>query len=145
MTNANRLRRLPNDQNGAVSNQLTNVRREEESVGGDDSDLLNVWQSGCTVLCTHFGLNNVSASTCQCHPHCKWRVGENPILGLFKLLTDTLMWKLGLRPSNSQKRIHKWDFRCSAQIWKVRKNDVTYTYLWYSASSLPPPPISWHS
>ncbi len=28
-------------------------------------------------------------------------------------LTDTWMWKLGLRSRNSQKRIHKWDFRCS--------------------------------
>ncbi len=25
------------------------------------------------------------------------------------------MWKLGLRPHNSQKGIHKWDFRCSAE------------------------------
>ncbi len=38
------------------------------------------------------------------------------ILGLCKSLTDTWMWKLGLRPRCSQKRInkHKWDFRCSA-------------------------------
>ncbi len=27
-----------------------------------------------------------------------------PILGIYKLITDTLMWKLGLRPRNSQKR-----------------------------------------
>ncbi len=27
-----------------------------------------------------------------------------PILGIFKSLTDTRMWKLGLRPRNSQKR-----------------------------------------
>jgi hypothetical protein len=27
-----------------------------------------------------------------------------PILGIYKSLTDTLMWKLGLRPRNSQKR-----------------------------------------
>jgi hypothetical protein len=27
-----------------------------------------------------------------------------PILGIYKLLTDVLMWKLGLRPRNSQKR-----------------------------------------
>jgi hypothetical protein len=26
------------------------------------------------------------------------------ILGIFKSLTDTLMWKLGLRPRNSQKK-----------------------------------------
>ncbi len=35
-----------------------------------------------------------------------------PILGKYKLLvlTDTRMWKLGLRP---RKVIHKWNFRCS--------------------------------
>ncbi len=27
-----------------------------------------------------------------------------PILGIYKMLTDTWMWKLGLRPRNSQKR-----------------------------------------
>ncbi len=27
-----------------------------------------------------------------------------PILGIYKSLTDTLMWKLGLRPRNSHKR-----------------------------------------
>jgi hypothetical protein len=27
-----------------------------------------------------------------------------PILGIYKSHTDTLMWKLGLRPRNSQKR-----------------------------------------
>ncbi len=37
-----------------------------------------------------------------------------PILGLYKLLTDTWMWKLGLRPRYSQKRNQKRDFRCSA-------------------------------
>ncbi len=33
-----------------------------------------------------------------------------PILGIYKSLTDTRMWKLGLRPRNSQKRnvSHKW-------------------------------------
>jgi hypothetical protein len=36
-----------------------------------------------------------------------------PILGIYKSLTDTWMWKLGLRPRNSQKGIHKWDFHCS--------------------------------
>jgi hypothetical protein len=35
------------------------------------------------------------------------------ILGIYKSLTDTLMCKLGLRQLNSQKEIHKWDFRCS--------------------------------
>ncbi len=28
-----------------------------------------------------------------------------PILGIYKALTDTRMWKLGLRPRNAQKRI----------------------------------------
>ncbi len=37
-----------------------------------------------------------------------------PILGLYKSLTDTWMWILGLRPCNSQKNINKWDFACSA-------------------------------
>ncbi len=36
------------------------------------------------------------------------------ILGIYKSLTDTWMWKLGLRPRNSPKVIHKWDLRCSA-------------------------------
>ncbi len=35
------------------------------------------------------------------------------ILGKYKSLTDTWMWKLGLRPRNSQKWKHKWDFCCS--------------------------------
>ncbi len=37
------------------------------------------------------------------------------ILGIYKSLTDTWMWKLELRPCNSQKKgIYKWDFPCSA-------------------------------
>ncbi len=43
-----------------------------------------------------------------------------PILGIYKSLTDTRMWKLGLRPCNPRKGIHKWDFPCSAQ--KIKKN-----------------------
>ncbi len=37
------------------------------------------------------------------------------LLGIYKSLTDTWMWKLlGLRPRKSFSRIiHKWDFRCS--------------------------------
>ncbi len=39
-----------------------------------------------------------------------------PILGIYKSLTDTWMWKLGLRPGNSNKKgIHKWNFHCSAR------------------------------
>ncbi len=37
-----------------------------------------------------------------------------PILGIYKSLRGTWMWKLGLRPRNLRKGIHKWDFRCSA-------------------------------
>jgi hypothetical protein len=37
-----------------------------------------------------------------------------PILGIYKSLTDTWMWILGLRPRNSFLGIHKWDFRCTA-------------------------------
>jgi hypothetical protein len=38
-----------------------------------------------------------------------------PILGLYKSITDTRMWKLGLRPRNSQKRntVYKQNCRCS--------------------------------
>ncbi len=36
-----------------------------------------------------------------------------PILGIYKWLTDTWMWKLGLRPRYSQKRIYKRNCRCS--------------------------------
>jgi hypothetical protein len=37
------------------------------------------------------------------------------ILGIYKLLTDTCMWILGLRPRDSEKKTHKWDFRCSVE------------------------------
>ncbi len=33
-----------------------------------------------------------------------------PFLGIYKSITDTWMWKLGLRPHNSQKRIPKMGF-----------------------------------
>ncbi len=36
------------------------------------------------------------------------------ILGIYKLLTDTRMWKLGLGRAIPRKGIHEWDFRCSA-------------------------------
>jgi hypothetical protein len=32
------------------------------------------------------------------------------------------MMKLGLRPRFSQKRIHKWDFRCSANNKEMERN-----------------------
>ncbi len=38
-----------------------------------------------------------------------------PILGVYKSLTDTWMWKLGRRPNNSQKKINKWNFCCSTE------------------------------
>jgi hypothetical protein len=40
---------------------------------------------------------------------------SGPILGSYKSLTGTCIWKLGLRPRNSQKinTYSKWDFRCS--------------------------------
>ncbi len=45
---------------------------------------------------------------------CLLRCSQICGLGIYKSLTDTWMWKLGLRPRNSQKRnIYKWDFRCS--------------------------------
>jgi hypothetical protein len=44
-----------------------------------------------------------------------WRKICGPILGIYKSLTDTWMWQLGLWPSQFPKKgIHKWDFRCSA-------------------------------
>jgi hypothetical protein len=34
------------------------------------------------------------------------------------------MWKLGLRPRNSQNRKHKWDFRCSVgPFLELERND----------------------
>ncbi len=47
-----------------------------------------------------------------------------PILGIYKSLTDTCMWKLGMRPRNTQKGIQKWDFSCSVSVrfrigWKA--------------------------
>ncbi len=38
------------------------------------------------------------------------------ILGIYKSLTNTWMWKLGLRPRNPKKRNNKWDFHCSAEL-----------------------------
>ncbi len=37
-----------------------------------------------------------------------------PILRIYKSLTDTWMWKLGLG-AQFPERIHKWDFRCSVE------------------------------
>ncbi len=51
-----------------------------------------------------------------------------PILGIYKSLTDTWMWKLGLRcRAIPRKGIHKWDFRCSALLraiyeWKLSQS-----------------------
>ncbi len=45
------------------------------------------------------------------------------ILGIYKSLTYTWMWKLGLRLRNSRKGIHKWDFPCSAQCIYIRQAD----------------------
>ncbi len=36
------------------------------------------------------------------------------ILKIYKPLTDSWLWKLGLRPFLG---IHKWDFRCSVWLW----------------------------
>ncbi len=44
---------------------------------------------------------------------CCWEIC-GPILGLYKSLTDTWMWKFGLKPWIPRKGIHKWDFPCSA-------------------------------
>jgi hypothetical protein len=40
-----------------------------------------------------------------------------PILGIYKLLTDTWMWKLGLRPRNSQKRNTQMGFSLQCTHW----------------------------
>jgi hypothetical protein len=47
-----------------------------------------------------------------------------PILGIYKSLTDTWIWKLGLRPRNSQKRNTKCDFPCSAVYYSVYVNEL---------------------
>ncbi len=40
-----------------------------------------------------------------------------PILGIYKSLPDTWMWKLGLRPRKiPRKGINKWGFRCSTLL-----------------------------
>ncbi len=44
-----------------------------------------------------------------------------PILGIYKSLTDTSMWKLGLRPRDSQKRKTLMRFSWSAWQWKPLK------------------------
>ncbi len=48
---------------------------------------------------------------------------SGPIRGIYKLFTDTWMWKLGLRPAIPRKGIHKWDFPCS-----VKCQCKTYKY-----------------
>ncbi len=46
---------------------------------------------------------------------CLWICG--PILGIYESLTDTRMWKSGLRPPNSQKRnTCNWIYSCSAGL-----------------------------
>ncbi len=52
-----------------------------------------------------------------------------PILGIYKSLADTRMWKLGLRPRNSQKRNTKWDFPCSAHHSKIHALLLTHALL----------------
>ncbi len=60
-----------------------------------------------------------------------------PILGIYKSLTDTSMWKLGLRPCNSQKRNTEMGFslQCctynpkSDQWWWPTHNDKVAIYL----------------
>ncbi len=55
-----------------------------------------------------------------------------PILGLHKSLTDTWMWKLGLRPRYSQKRNTKVGFslQCSCLFYeiyiRILSNQITY-------------------
>ncbi len=45
------------------------------------------------------------------------------ILGIYKWLTDTWMWKLGLRPP--RKGIHKWNFPCSVPPDRLLQLDAT--------------------
>ena len=53
---------------------------------------IHVFVSDLYVYITAVGLPNLQQEIC------------GPILGIYKSLTDTSMWKLGLRPRNSQKR-----------------------------------------
>jgi hypothetical protein len=63
------------------------------------------------------------------------------ILGIYKSLTDTWMWKLGLRPRNSQKGILKWDFFLAAYgLWRRISSFEVKTRLWPLRCILPPPP-----
>ncbi len=50
-----------------------------------------------------------------------------PILGIYKLLTDTWMWKLGLRPRNSQKRNTLMGF--SLQCDSEQNTDIANNHL----------------
>jgi hypothetical protein len=52
------------------------------------------------------------------------------ILGIYKSLTDTWMWKLGLRPR--RKGIHNWDFRCSAETWESTEHFPAFALLMYN-------------
>jgi hypothetical protein len=55
-----------------------------------------------------------------------------PILGIYKSLTDTCMWKLGLQGrAIPRKGIHKWDFPCSVEGVYVETSleGISFIYL----------------
>ncbi len=60
-----------------------------------------------------------------------------PILGIYKSLTDTWMWKLGLRPRYSQKGIYKRNCRCSVHY--IDCHDMCALYMQCTVHSK-----SWH-
>jgi hypothetical protein len=57
------------------------------------------------------------------------------MLGIYKSLTDTWMWKLGLRPRNSQERNTETEFplQCTDSISIVLLYCSCRLYLWYEA------------
>ncbi len=50
-----------------------------------------------------------------------------PILGIHKSLTDTWMWKLGLRPFIPRKGIHIWDYGCN--VYALFKSTIWVIWL----------------
>jgi hypothetical protein len=60
----------------------------------------------------HVSVSDTYIPELVCLFRCRKKCGL--ILGIYESLTDTWIWKWGLRPRNSLSGIFKWDFRCRA-------------------------------
>jgi len=88
--------------------QRHNIRKFERKKILPDNELC-----GLSLISTSMCLRAIYIcpwSVCLCC--CRKIFGQ--ILGIYKSLTDTWMWKLGLRPRNYFLGTHIWDFCCNA-------------------------------